>query len=100
MLRIDPVEERERQRGRLTSLSSIGAAIAGVGVGVAFASTLRPAMWPLLLIGVGVHLWGMVAAHRLNAAAYRPSRGEQIGYWTCWAIIALSAVYVLGILML
>jgi hypothetical protein len=95
MAYIEPVEERERQRGRLMSLSAIGAAIAGVGVGVAFASALRAAMWPLVLIGLVVHLWGMVGAHRLNAAAYRPSRAELIGYWVCWVIIGVGAIYVL-----
>ena len=100
MAQIDPFEERAQHRGRLTSLSAVGAAVAGAGVGVAFADKLGAAMWPLLLIGLVVHLWGMVGARRLNAAAYVPSRAELFGYWICWAIVAAGAAYVLVLVLL
>ena len=83
-----------RAGATLASLSSIGAAVAGMGVGVLLAADLRPLAWPAVVIGVGVHLFGMVGTMRMRTAeGYVPSLPERAGYWLCWAIIAVLFGY-------
>jgi hypothetical protein len=83
-----------RARTALGSLSAVGAAVAGFGAGVLFAGPLRAMAWPAVIIGIGVHLFGMVGTMRLQSASgYIPSAIERIGYWFCWAIIAALLVY-------
>ncbi|GGD96562.1 hypothetical protein GCM10011515_15530 [Tsuneonella deserti] len=86
--------ERDRTLTMLGSLSSIGAAVAGVGVGILFASELAPVAWPALAIGVIVHLYGMVGGVRVRGRhGYRPGSLETAGFWACWAIVAGLLVY-------
>ena len=84
----------EKRRRALAALSGIGAALAGIGLGAWLGDRLQPLMWPILVVGVAVHLIGMVGTRRLqNASGYAPSELDQIGYWTCWLLIAALAVY-------
>jgi hypothetical protein len=84
----------DRARAALTSLSAVGAAVGGFGVGVLFAKPLGAAAWPALIVGLAVHLFGMIGSMRLQATeGYQPSSAERIGYWLCWAIIAALLVY-------
>ena len=85
---------RDRSRAALASLSAIGAAIAGLGVGVIFAEPLGSIAWPAAAAGIAIHLFGMVGTMRLQSAeSYVPSPIERIGYWLCWAIIAALLAY-------
>lgn len=92
MFGCDPRDDRVR--AALASLSAIGAAVAGFGVGLLFAAELAALAWPAVAAGIASHLFGMIGTMRLQSAyGYRPSALERIGYWTCWAIIAALLVY-------
>lgn len=83
-----------RARAAFGSLSAVGAAVAGFGAGILFAGPLRALAWPAMIIGIGVHLFGMVGTMRLQSASgYIPSSIERIGSWFCWVIIAALLVY-------
>ena len=83
-----------RTGATLASLSAIGAAVAGFGVGVLLATDLKPLAWPAVVVGIAVHLFGMVGATRIRTAGgYMPSVAERAGFWLCWAIIAALLVY-------
>ena len=84
----------QTRRNALGSLSSIGAGVAGVGGGILFARHLTFALWPLLVVGVVVHLYGMVGLHRLGREEGRnPTTFETVGYRLCWAAIAMLVIY-------
>ena len=84
----------DRARAALGSLSAVGAAVAGFGGGVLFAGALSALAWPAVILGIGVHLFGMLGTIRLRSAeGYTPSSIETIGYWLCWAIIAALLIY-------
>jgi hypothetical protein len=92
MLGRDPRDDRVR--AALASLSAIGAAVAGFGVGLLFGAELAALAWPAVAAGIAAHLFGMIGTMRLQSAhGYRPSALERIGYWTCGAIIAALLVY-------
>ncbi len=81
-------------RAALRSLSAVGAAVGGFGAGVLFAGSLGALAWPAMIIGITVHLFGMIGAMRLQSASgYMPSPVERVGYWLCWAIIAALMAY-------
>lgn len=84
----------DRASAALRSLSAIGAALAGFGVGVLFASALNAFAWPAIIIGIAVHVFGMLGTMRLQSVAgYAPSALERSGYWLCWVIIAVLLIY-------
>ena len=84
----------DRTLAALGSLSSIGAAVAGLGVGILFARQLAPLAWPALAVGMIVHLYGMIGGMRVRGRhGYRPGSLETAGYWACWAIVAGLLVY-------
>jgi uncharacterized membrane protein HdeD (DUF308 family) len=84
----------ERARSALTSLSTVGAALAGLGLGALMAPTLSGVAAALLVVGVIAHLIGMVGLRRkLFAADYRPPLWQRLAYWLCWAMIAAVLVY-------
>ena len=71
------------------SLSTIGAALAGVGVGALVADSLSALAWPLFGIGVAAHLLGMVGTRKLLMdGGYDPPVWQKVGYWACWVVIA------------
>ena len=72
----------------------MGAAVAGLGFGVLFARPLIATAWPALVIGLAVHLFAMIGLMRLQVIeGYRLTAVERLGYWLCWAIIAVLIVY-------
>lgn len=84
----------DRTIAALGSLSAVGAALAGLGVGVIFADRLTAVAWPAVAAGVVVHLYGMIGAMKARShQGYRPSPVETAGYWSCWAIIFGLVVY-------
>ena len=69
-------------------LSTVGAGVAGIGIGVFADGRLENAGVPILVIGLAAHVVGMVARRRIQSAQlYRPVLWEQIAYWGCWAAI-------------
>jgi hypothetical protein len=85
----------ERRRSAFATLSSLGAGIAGIGVGALLAAYVGGAAWLVLAVGLAVHLFGMIGTRRLLASGgYRPSRWGQAGYWLCWAGIAVLVAFV------
>jgi len=87
-------ETGERQRRALTMLSSVGAALAGVGVGAYLAEQLSPAAPIIFAIGLAAHLFGMIGTRRVvSASRYAPAEWEQVGYWLCWALVAAAIGY-------
>src|SRR4051794_23985626 len=84
----------ERARGALTSLSTAGAAIAGLGLGAVMSRSLMPVAGAILFIGIAAHLCGMVGLRRkLFRAGCKPPLWQRIAYWACWATIAAVLVY-------
>ena len=89
-----PDQRRERQRSALTTLSAVGAAVAGAGVGALLASALAPIAWWIIAVGLGSHLVGMVGVRRLlSSSGYHAPVWQQAAYWLCWAAIAVMSVY-------
>ena len=83
------------RRGKaMDALSTVGAGLAGVGLGTLFAESLRPGALALLVLGLAAHLGGMVAKHQLEAN--RPAAWwETYLYWGCWALIGALAAYLI-----
>ena len=76
-------------------LSTVGALVLGVGIGVIAASTLSTVAFPLLLVGIVSHGWGMLQKHRLQTL------GEGVAawwdtalYWVCWLAMGTLLVAV------
>lgn len=84
--------------GRLSgfsSLSSVGAALAGFGAGLLLADPFALAALPTLLAGLAVHIYGMTGAARLRReAGHMPGLWQVTGDWLCWLTIAVLVAYV------
>lgn len=80
-----------RRLKAIDTLSTVGAGMAGIGLGALFPTPLQGAALALLVVGLAAHLGGMTAKHRRDAD--RPAAWWEIGlYWGCWALIgALGA---------
>lgn len=90
----EPDQRREEMRSALTTLSVVGAAVAGGGVGVLLAPALRPIAWLIVAVGLASHLIGMVGIRRLlSKQGYRPPGWQVAAFWFCWAAIAAILVY-------
>ena len=86
----------ERQRAASATLSTFGAGMAGLGIGILAAGPLGSLAWPILVCGVAVHLVGMVGARRVaTAVGYEPAIWEKVAYWLCWIVILGLGVIVL-----
>jgi hypothetical protein len=84
----------ERRRNAAVLLSSVGAGLAGIGLGMMVGSSLIGLKWVILGVGIAVHLAGMVGRRRLQRdQGYQLARWEQAGYWLCWASTAALAAY-------
>lgn len=98
---IDPTPTGEGARrlawNRGSLLSSVGAGLAGIGLGT---------IWPQLLAGIGglllglgfvIHVAGMFAKRRAERSdRYEPKPWEKITYWSCWiAILGLMTFLLL-----
>lgn len=74
------------------TLSVVGAATAGLGLGALAPGVLKTAAAPLFVVGLVVHLAAMTARRRLDAE--RPAAWwEKALYWSCWAAILALAGY-------
>src|SRR4051794_2318093 len=83
-------QQVERRRQALTTLSTVGAAVAGAGIGALLSHALLPVAALLLVVGIVSHLLGMVGSRQLLASTgYRTARWQTIAYWSCWAAIGL-----------
>ncbi|MCU0623979.1 MAG: hypothetical protein MUF53_08955 [Gemmatimonadaceae bacterium] len=79
---------------RIQLASSVGAALAGIGVGAAAARWLGSATWALIVVGIVLHAWSMLARRQREAAAGTtlPAWSEAL-YRVCWVILALIVVW-------
>ena len=74
--------------------SSMGAGVLGVAIGAFLAAALRPIGWPLLVVGVVLHAWGMFARHRLDVEHEAPVPKWALAlYWACWVALPGLALY-------
>ena len=84
----------ERRRNAAILLSSVGAGLAGIGLGMMATTSLTSLKWAALGLGIIVHLAGMVGRRRLQRSqGYQLAAREKAGYWLCWALIAALAAY-------
>jgi hypothetical protein len=94
---LGPADEGSRADRALNAsvlLSTIGAGVAGIGIGVLAAGFLAVAGVPILAVGLAAHLVGMIGQRRVQSAQlYRPVLWEQLAYWGCWAAISLLVLF-------
>ena len=87
---MNPQQSPERSRSALTTLSVVGAAVAGAAVGSMLDTELKPIAWWIFTIGITAHLVGMVGVRRLLAqTGYEPPAWQVSAFWLCWAAIAV-----------
>ena len=77
--------------------SSLGAGVAGLGLGVLLSRVLDGLGVVILLTGTAMHAWGMLDGMRLEKemAVTRP-RWSLATYWLCWLLLGVLALYVLA----
>ncbi|MPR06159.1 hypothetical protein [Microvirga tunisiensis] len=73
------------ERLRLAELTSgLRAVVLGVGLGVLAADRIDSFRFPLLLVGLVAHAWGMYDKHHLEREADAPDAWwEPVAYWSC-----------------
>ena len=78
-------------------LSSAGALVLGVGLGLLLPGEVRALAVPILVVGMLAHGWGMLEAHRLERVSeVAPPRWAGVLYWVCWLLlIGLGGLIVL-----
>lgn len=82
--------------GAASLLSTTGAGVAGIGIGILLASPLAGAGWPLVVAGMVAHGVGMVGNRRARTRpGYRAGWTEGLAYWSCW--VGMAAVLGYGI---
>jgi hypothetical protein len=87
-------QPEERRRSALASLSAVGAAVAGAGVGALIGPKIIAIAWPAVLAGLVAHLVGMVGMRRLQSATgYRTPGWQTTAYWLCWAVIGVILLF-------
>jgi hypothetical protein len=62
--------------------SAVGAGVLGGGIGVLLAQYIGPYAVPLVVVGIVMHVWGMLENRRLEAVAPRVWWAEAL-YWLC-----------------
>jgi hypothetical protein len=79
---------------RAALLSSLGALVLGVGLGLILPEDVRTLAVPMLVVGILAHGWGMLETHRLDRASeVAPPRWAAVLYWGCWlALLALGVL--------
>lgn len=71
----------------MDTLSTVGAGVAGIGLGALLAEALQVTAPALLVVGLAAHLVSMMGRRRLDVV--RPAAWwETVLYWGCWALIA------------
>ena len=85
---------RERNRSALITLSVVGAAVAGVGVGALLGEGVKLVAWWIFAVGLLAHLVGMVGIRSfLQAGSYVYPAWQNAAYWLCWAGIGLVVTF-------
>ena len=80
------------KRAELTS--GVGALLLGLGLGVMLARYLEPYGFALLVLGLLMHVWGMLSKHRLESSFEAASAWwSEALYWLCWAALVSLAGY-------
>lgn len=88
-----PDPRLEQRRKAFDTLSTVGAGVAGIGLGAFLPAALKPMAGWLLAAGLAGHLWGMVGRHRMDRRQRDPAWWEGLLYWGCWAAIIGFGVY-------
>ena len=79
---------------RAELVSSLGAGVLGVGLGLVLSRYLAGFAVPLLLIGIALHGWGMYDKRRLERGVVARTAWVEALYWLCWALLAGLVVVV------
>lgn len=81
-----------RRAKAIDALSTVGAGVAGIGLGALFAEGIRSGAPALLIVGLAAHLAGMIGRRRMDAA--HPAAWWEISLsWGCWGLIGALAAY-------
>jgi hypothetical protein len=84
-------------RKRAQLLSTTGALVLGIGLGVMLAGALQAHAALIVLVGATAHVIGMVENHRLEQREGPLPRWADGLYWLCWlALAALVLAIVAG----
>lgn len=84
-----PQQQMRDGRLRLAELtSSVGAGVLGFGLGLLLGQRLPGSGIPVLAVGLGLHLWGMLDKHRLESGAVVERWWSKAAYWGCWILLA------------
>ena len=68
--------------------SSVGAGVLGFGLGLLVGPRLPISGIPVLVVGLGMHVWGMFDKHRLERRAIAETWWSKVAYWICWILLA------------
>jgi hypothetical protein len=94
---LDDIASRDvvAPRLRLAELSSsLGAGVLGLGIGVLISSSVAGLGWPILVVGLVLHAWGMADKHRIEAKQGAPRVWwSTLLYWLCWVALAAIVLY-------
>lgn len=87
--------ENDRSRLRRAELlSTTGAVVLGLGLGLLLARWISAFALPLLAAGIAAHAWGMFARRRVESAGtVRRAWWEDALYWLCWLAMAAALGY-------
>lgn len=91
-------DERISRQIRIDLASAASAGILGTGTGVLLKSLLAPYGSVLVMIGIALHGWAMLAKRRFESNI-RLQLWSTILYWTCWIALAVLAAW-LGLLLI
>ena len=76
-------------------LSTIGAIVAGLGLGAILQPWLGSAAVAVIIVGLAVHGLGMAGGRRVQR-----TRLENYLYWGCWVALGGLAAFLLGRLII
>jgi hypothetical protein len=79
---------------RAELLSSFGAGVLGMGIGLWLANVLAGYAIPILLLGLISHSLGMFQKHQLEQGRYVRIVWVESVYWLCWLALAVLLVYI------
>jgi hypothetical protein len=86
---LTPGQQVRERRLRLAELtSSVGAGVLGFGLGVLLGRWFPISGIPVLVVGLGLHTWGMLDKHRLESGVVVESWWSKAAYWVCWILLA------------
>ncbi|HEU4649944.1 MAG TPA: hypothetical protein VFS49_00880, partial [Croceibacterium sp.] len=74
------VGDPETARNAASLLSTTGALVLGIGLGALLGDRLGAVAWLLAASGLAAHLWGMVAARRIQQR-----QRHRFAAWETWA---------------